>query len=161
MINCPISTGIVDPAFLQMIRTPRCGVKDVDRHSAHGVREKRWVAYYDKDSSFYRKRVLTYKITKYSRHLTMGEVDETAAQAFQVSIISSSSFALSILLSCLFVFWELGDFVVVVVVVVVVYFVFTLRCFIWKCLSGFRNTFSVHSKPISSIYSAFFLSICN
>ena len=155
MINCPISTGIVDPAFLQMIRTARCGVKDVDRHSALGVRQKRWASHWPIYDRFYRKRTFTYRISKYSQRLTMGEVDEVTDRAFQVSIISSSSFALSIHLSCLFVFLELGDFVVVAS------FVFTLRCFIWKCLSGFRNTFSVHSKPISSIYSAFFLSICN
>jgi len=66
-------TGQVDNNTLELMKMPRCGVRDVGNRTTRYVRTRpKW-----------QKRDLTYRITKYSKHrLTQAQIDKEFRKAF-------------------------------------------------------------------------------
>lgn len=76
-------TGQLDSETISLMETPRCGVKDVlesSHHHSNHTRRKRFTFFGGK----WKKKELTYRITKYSRHLSRDVVDEEIAKSFEV-----------------------------------------------------------------------------
>ncbi|AWO99380.1 putative collagenase 3-like [Scophthalmus maximus] len=65
-------TGVLNRETLEAMKAPRCGVSDISRYGHFGGKP-RW-----------EKRLITYRITRYSPDLTQRQVDITIAQAFQL-----------------------------------------------------------------------------
>ena len=74
-------TGELDPPTVELMRTPRCGVKDIIGHGAT-ARRKRYVL----QGSRWRVRNLTYRVTQYpaGSGLTQQEVDDTIKKSFDL-----------------------------------------------------------------------------
>jgi len=73
-------TGELDPLTVELMGTPRCGVKDMIGHGATARRKKRYVL----QGSRWQVKKLTYRINKYPStfRLTKSQVDETVKKAF-------------------------------------------------------------------------------
>nr|XP_046246303.1 collagenase 3-like [Scatophagus argus] len=65
-------TGVLNNETIEVMKAPRCGVSDISRYG-HFHGKPRW-----------RKSLITYRITQYTRDLTQSQVDATIAQAFQL-----------------------------------------------------------------------------
>ncbi|KAM4628047.1 matrix metallopeptidase 30 [Polymixia lowei] len=65
-------TGILDKETVEVMKAPRCGVSDISRYG-HFSGRPRW-----------EKRLITYRITQYTRDLSQSQIDATIAQAFQL-----------------------------------------------------------------------------
>ncbi|KAJ3591132.1 hypothetical protein NHX12_009079 [Muraenolepis orangiensis] len=65
------ATGVLDPETLEVMRSPRCGVPDVEDYSLN--QGPRWA-----------KSVITYNIGRYTRDLPRGTVDSLVASALGV-----------------------------------------------------------------------------
>ncbi|TMS07409.1 Collagenase 3 [Larimichthys crocea] len=65
-------TGVVNNETITIMKSPRCGVSDISRYG-HFAGKPRW-----------QKRLVTYRITRYTPDLTQREVDTTIGQAFQL-----------------------------------------------------------------------------
>merc|ERR1719474_1452987 len=75
-------TGELDPVTVELMGTPRCGVRDIIGHGATAKRKKRYVL----QGSRWQVNHLTYRITRYpsTARLSKRDVDETTAKAFNV-----------------------------------------------------------------------------
>ena len=73
-------TGVLDPITVELMETPRCGVRDIIGHGATARRKKRYVL----QGSRWQVKELTYRINKYpsSFRLSKRDVDETVKKAF-------------------------------------------------------------------------------
>ena len=73
-------TGDLDPITVELMETPRCGVRDIIGHGATARRKKRYVL----QGSRWQVKDLTYRINKYpsSFRLSKNEVDQTVKKAF-------------------------------------------------------------------------------
>ena len=72
-------TGELDPVTVELMETPRCGVRDIIGHGATARRKKRYVL----QGSRWQVKKLTYRINKYpSIRLSKREVDQTVKKAF-------------------------------------------------------------------------------
>uniref|UniRef100_A0A665UQJ8 Peptidase metallopeptidase domain-containing protein n=1 Tax=Echeneis naucrates TaxID=173247 RepID=A0A665UQJ8_ECHNA len=65
-------TGVLDNSTITVMKAPRCGVSDISQYG-HFFGKPRW-----------KKRLITYRITQYTRDLSRNQVDATIAQAFQL-----------------------------------------------------------------------------
>ncbi|KAM3615499.1 uncharacterized protein V6R79_003061 [Siganus canaliculatus] len=65
-------TGALNNETIEVMKAPRCGVSDISRY-AHFHGKPRWT-----------KRLITYRITQYTRDLSQRQIDETIAKAFQL-----------------------------------------------------------------------------
>ncbi|XP_056138818.1 matrix metallopeptidase 30 [Lampris incognitus] len=65
-------TGILDNETVAVMKEPRCGVSDISRYGHFHGRPK------------WKKRLITYRITRYTVDLNQRQVDATIAQAFQL-----------------------------------------------------------------------------
>uniref|UniRef100_A0A671VBV8 Peptidase metallopeptidase domain-containing protein n=1 Tax=Sparus aurata TaxID=8175 RepID=A0A671VBV8_SPAAU len=65
-------TGVLNNETVEVMKAPRCGVSDISRYG-HFQGKPRW-----------RKRLITYRITRYTPDLSRSQVDATIAQAFQL-----------------------------------------------------------------------------
>ncbi|XP_040902133.1 collagenase 3-like [Toxotes jaculatrix] len=65
-------TGVLNKKTLEVMKAPRCGVSDISRYGHFPGRPK------------WEKRLITYRITRYTPDLTQRQVDATIAQAFQL-----------------------------------------------------------------------------
>ncbi|XP_066986198.1 matrix metalloproteinase-16 isoform X1 [Macrobrachium rosenbergii] len=72
-------TGQLDDVTIEMMNTPRCGVKDKVGYGSE-ARKKRYAL----QGSRWRVRDLTYRITKYPKALLKPDVDREIAAAFKV-----------------------------------------------------------------------------
>jgi matrix metalloproteinase-14 (membrane-inserted) len=72
-------TGDLDSETVELMNTPRCGVKD---KIGHGSRAKR----YTLQGSRWKTKELTYRITKYpsSDHLSKQQIDDEISEAFKL-----------------------------------------------------------------------------
>ena len=67
-------TGELDPVTVELMETPRCGVRDIIGHGATARRKKRYVL----QGSRWQVKKLTYRINKHpSIRLSKREVDQT------------------------------------------------------------------------------------
>ncbi|XP_023326173.1 matrix metalloproteinase-24 [Eurytemora carolleeae] len=75
-------TGVLDPVTVELMETPRCGVKDIIGHGATARRRKRYVL----QGSKWRVNDLTYRISQYpsTNRLSKQEIDLQFKQAFQL-----------------------------------------------------------------------------
>eukprot|EP00090_Calanus_glacialis_P031534 TRINITY_DN5228_c0_g1_i1.p1 TRINITY_DN5228_c0_g1~~TRINITY_DN5228_c0_g1_i1.p1 ORF type:complete len:546 (-),score=123.28 TRINITY_DN5228_c0_g1_i1:69-1706(-) len=75
-------TGELDPLTVELMETPRCGVRDIIGHGATARRKKRYVL----QGSRWRVNDLTYRVTKYpsTDRLSKSEVDEQMKSAFSL-----------------------------------------------------------------------------
>ena len=75
-------TGILDESTMEMMKTPRCGVKDAVGKGAGARRKKRWAL----QGSKWKKSEITYTVSRYpsSRVLTRNDVDKTVRKAFKL-----------------------------------------------------------------------------
>merc|ERR1712066_661905 len=73
-------TGELDPVTVELMGTPRCGVRDIIGHGATARRKKRYVL----QGSRWQVKHLTYRINKYPStvRLSKKDVDETVRKAF-------------------------------------------------------------------------------
>ena len=73
-------TGDLDPVTVELMGTPRCGVRDIIGHGATARRKKRYVL----QGSRWQVKELTYRINKYpsTGRLSKKQVDETVKKAF-------------------------------------------------------------------------------
>ena len=73
-------TGDLDPVTVELMGTPRCGVRDIIGHGATARRKKRYVL----QGSRWQVKELTYRISKYpsTGRMSRNQVDETVKQAF-------------------------------------------------------------------------------
>merc|ERR1711892_622960 len=73
-------TGELDPVTVELMGTPRCGVRDIIGHGATARRKKRYVL----QGSRWQVKHLTYRINKYPStfRLSNRQVDETVKKAF-------------------------------------------------------------------------------
>uniref|UniRef100_A0A8D0CV29 Matrix metallopeptidase 20b (enamelysin) n=1 Tax=Sander lucioperca TaxID=283035 RepID=A0A8D0CV29_SANLU len=71
------ATGVLDSVTLEMMRSPRCGVPDVEEYSH--IQGTRW-----------NKNVITYSIGRYTRDLPRNTVDSLVESAFSVWARASS-----------------------------------------------------------------------
>merc|ERR1711971_797764 len=73
-------TGDLDPVTVELMGTPRCGVRDIIGHGATARRKKRYVL----QGSRWQLKELTYRINRYPSTGRLGrrQVDETVKQAF-------------------------------------------------------------------------------
>nr|WKW83402.1 mmp20 [Pampus argenteus] len=65
-------TGVLNAETLEVMKAPRCGVSDISRYG-HFHGKPRW-----------QKRLITYRITRYTPDLAQSQVDATIAKAFQL-----------------------------------------------------------------------------
>lgn len=65
-------TGVLDQPTIDTMKAPRCGVSDISKYGHFDGRPK------------WRKPLLTYRITEYTRSLSQTQVDTTIAQAFKL-----------------------------------------------------------------------------
>ncbi|XP_070761390.1 transforming growth factor beta regulator 1 isoform X1 [Enoplosus armatus] len=65
-------TGVLNNETVEVMKAPRCGVSDISRYG-HFPGKPKW-----------EKRLITYRITRYTPDLTQSQVDATIAQAFQL-----------------------------------------------------------------------------
>ena len=74
-------TGELDPSTLELMKTPRCGVRDIIGPGAV-ARRKRYVL----QGSRWRVRSLTYRVTQYpgGSSITQQEVDDTIKKSFDL-----------------------------------------------------------------------------
>ncbi|VDI66570.1 matrix metalloproteinase-14 (membrane-inserted) [Mytilus galloprovincialis] len=80
MANLPV-TGVLDTSTKEMMKRPRCGVKDdMQGTSDNAKRKKRYALHGSKWSKHY----LTYKISKYGTKLKKADVDREIHNAFNV-----------------------------------------------------------------------------
>lgn len=80
MANLPV-TGVLDTSTKEMMKRPRCGVKDdMQGTSDNAKRKKRYALHGSKWSKHY----LTYKISKYGKRLKKEDVDREIHRAFTV-----------------------------------------------------------------------------
>eukprot|EP00092_Neocalanus_flemingeri_P034229 GFUD01037226.1.p1 GENE.GFUD01037226.1~~GFUD01037226.1.p1 ORF type:complete len:547 (+),score=135.67 GFUD01037226.1:230-1870(+) len=75
-------TGELDPLTVELMDTPRCGVRDIIGHGATAKRKRRYVL----QGSRWRVNDLTYRITKYpsTDRLSKSEVDQQMKSAFSL-----------------------------------------------------------------------------
>ena len=75
-------TGELDEATVELMRTPRCGVRDIIGHGATARRRRRYVL----QGSRWRVSSLTYRVTQYPADsgLTTQEVDDTIKKGFDL-----------------------------------------------------------------------------
>merc|ERR1719295_964650 len=73
-------TGELDPVTVELMATPRCGVRDIIGHGATARRKKRYVL----QGSRWQVKQLTYRINRYPStfRLSKKDVDETVKKAF-------------------------------------------------------------------------------
>jgi len=73
-------TGELDPVTVELMGTPRCGVRDIIGHGATARRKKRYVL----QGSRWQVKHLTYRINKYPStfRLSKKDVDQTVMKAF-------------------------------------------------------------------------------
>merc|ERR1711874_191636 len=73
-------TGQLDDLTIELMETPRCGVRDIIGHGATARRKKRYVL----QGSRWQVKHLTYRINKYPStvRLSKKDVDETVRKAF-------------------------------------------------------------------------------
>lgn len=79
MANIPI-TGVIDTATKEMMKRPRCGVRDDVGTSDNARRKKRYALHGSKWS----KTQLTYKISKYGSKISKKDVDTEVDRAFAI-----------------------------------------------------------------------------
>lgn len=72
-------TGILDPATIEMMNKPRCGVKD-NVGNANKARRRRYALHGSKWSA----KDLTFRISKYSDQMPKEEVEREIQRAFDV-----------------------------------------------------------------------------
>lgn len=72
-------TGILDPATIEMMNKPRCGVKD-NVGNANKARRRRYALHGSKWST----KDLTFRISKYSDQMPKEEVEREIQRAFDV-----------------------------------------------------------------------------
>ncbi|XP_041918944.1 collagenase 3-like [Alosa sapidissima] len=65
-------TGTLDKNTIEVMKAPRCGVSDISRYGHFAGRPK------------WEKKLITYRITIYTRDLSQREVDYTIGQAFKL-----------------------------------------------------------------------------
>eukprot|EP00064_Thunnus_orientalis_P000477 superscaffoldBa00000025_g478 len=65
-------TGILNNETVEVMKAPRCGVSDISRYG-HFYGKPKW-----------EKRLITYRITRYTPDLSQSQVDSTIAKAFQL-----------------------------------------------------------------------------
>ncbi|CAL8360892.1 unnamed protein product [Merluccius merluccius] len=65
-------TGVLDKETVEAMKAPRCGVSDISKYGHFAGRPK------------WEKRLITYRITQYTRDLSQKQVDSTIAQAFKL-----------------------------------------------------------------------------
>ena len=85
-------SGELDEATLELMRTPRCGVRDIIGHGATARRRRRYVL----QGSRWRVNSLTYRVTEYPAGggLTNQEVDDTIKKSFDLwSAVTDLSFS--------------------------------------------------------------------
>jgi len=78
-------TGVLDETTVEMMKTPRCGVKDIVGKGNQVRRRKRYAIQGSDWKKFNPNLNLTYKVSSYptsSRTLTRNDVDKTVAKAF-------------------------------------------------------------------------------
>merc|ERR1711892_1010742 len=75
-------TGELDDLTVELMQTPRCGVRDIIGHGATARRKKRYVL----QGSRWRVNELTYRVTKYpsTDRLSKSEVDQQMKAAFSL-----------------------------------------------------------------------------
>merc|ERR1711962_1071498 len=75
-------TGELDPVTVELMGTPRCGVRDIIGHGATARRKKRYVL----QGSRWQVKHLTYRINKYPStfRLSKKDVDQTVMKAFEM-----------------------------------------------------------------------------
>ncbi|XP_053674639.1 LOW QUALITY PROTEIN: interstitial collagenase-like [Anopheles nili] len=78
-LNYLKSTGVLDAATTEMMRRPRCGLKD-----KHNTVQNKSVESFVLHKSRWEKKHLTYGITKYSKWLHWSVVDREIAKAFSL-----------------------------------------------------------------------------
>ena len=86
-------TGELDEATVELMRTPRCGVRDIIGHGATARRRRRR---YVLQGSRWRVSSLTYRVTEYPADsgLTNKEVDDTIKKGFDLwSAVTDLSFS--------------------------------------------------------------------